>query len=51
MLRNHHDVIIINILSEINEVVDWDSFARKLLGYYRGKGETGKRGRDGYGES
>jgi len=33
--RNH-------FLRKLNEVVDWDRFTRKLLGYYRGKGETGQ---------
>ena len=33
--RNH-------FLRKLNEVVDWDRFTRKLLGYYRGKGEMGQ---------
>ena len=33
--RNH-------FLRKLNEVVDWDKFTRKLLGYYRGKGEIGQ---------
>jgi IS5 family transposase len=33
--RNH-------FLRKLNEVVDWDRFTGKLLGYYRGKGETGQ---------
>ena len=33
--RNH-------FLRKLNEVVDWDRFTTKLLGYYRGKGETGQ---------
>ena len=33
--RNH-------FLRKLNEVVDWDRFTRKLLGYYRGKGEIGQ---------
>ena len=31
-----------HFLRKLNEVVDWDRFTRKLLGYYRGKGETGQ---------
>ncbi len=33
--RNH-------FLRKLNEVVDWDRFTRKLLGYYHGKGEVGQ---------
>ena len=33
--RNH-------FLRKLNEVVDWDRFTRKLLGYYRSKGEIGQ---------
>ncbi len=33
--RNH-------FLRKLNEVVDWGRFTRKLLGYYRGKGEIGQ---------
>jgi len=33
--RNH-------FLRKLNEVVDWDRFTKKLLGYYRGKGEIGQ---------
>ncbi len=31
-----------HFLRKLNEVVDWDRFTRKLLGYYRGKGEIGQ---------
>ena len=31
-----------HFLRKLNEVVAWDSFARKLLGYYQGKGEIGQ---------
>ena len=33
--RNH-------FLRKLNELVDWDRFTRKLLGYYAGKGEIGQ---------
>ena len=33
--RNH-------FLRKLNEVIDWDRFTRKLVGYYRGKGEIGQ---------
>jgi len=32
-----------HFLRKLNEVVDWDRFTKKLLGYYRGKGETGQQ--------
>ena len=28
-----------HFLRKLNEVVDWGRFTRKVLGYYRGKGE------------
>jgi len=31
-----------HFLRKLNEVFDWDRFTRKLLGYYRGKGEIGQ---------
>jgi len=31
-----------HFLRKVNEVVDWDRFTGKLLGCYRGKGETGQ---------
>jgi len=31
-----------HFLRKLNEVVDWDRFTRKLLGYYKGKGEIGQ---------
>jgi len=31
-----------HFLRKLNEVVDWDRFTGKLLGYYQGKGETGQ---------
>jgi len=31
-----------HFLRKLNEVVDWHRFTKKLLGYYRGKGETGQ---------
>ena len=31
-----------HFLRKLNEVLHWDRFTRKLLGYYRGKGETGQ---------
>lgn len=31
-----------HFLRKLNEVIDWDRFTRKLLGYYRGKGEIGQ---------
>ena len=31
-----------HFLRKLNEVVDWDRFTKKLLGYYKGKGETGQ---------
>ena len=31
-----------HFLRKLNEVVDWDRFTKKLLGYYQGKGETGQ---------
>ena len=33
--RNH-------FLRKLNELVDWNRFAKKLPGYYKGKGETGQ---------
>jgi len=31
-----------HFLRKLNEVIDWDRFTRKLLGYYQGKGEIGQ---------
>jgi IS5 family transposase len=31
-----------HFLRKLSEVVDWDRFTKKLLGYYRGKGEIGQ---------
>ena len=31
-----------HFLRKLNEVVDWGRFTRKVLGYYRGKGEIGQ---------
>ena len=31
-----------HFLRKLNEVIQWDRFTGKLLGYYRGKGETGQ---------
>jgi len=31
-----------HLLRKLNEVVDWDRFTRKLLGYYQGGGEIGQ---------
>jgi len=31
-----------HFLRKLNEVVDWDRFTSKLLGYYQGKGEIGQ---------
>jgi IS5 family transposase len=31
-----------HFLRKLSEVVDWDRFTRKLLGYYQGKGEIGQ---------
>ena len=31
-----------HFVRKLNEVIEWDRFARKLLSYYRGKGETGQ---------
>ena len=31
-----------HFLRKLNEVVDWDRFTRKLLGYYQSKGEIGQ---------
>jgi hypothetical protein len=30
-----------HFLRRFNEVMDWDRFTGKILGYYKGKGETG----------
>jgi len=31
-----------HLLRKLSEVVNWDKFTGKLLGYYQGKGETGQ---------
>jgi len=31
-----------HFLRKLNEVIDWDRFTKKLLGYYKGKGESGQ---------
>jgi IS5 family transposase len=31
-----------HFLRKLNEVIDWERFTRKLLGYYKGKGEIGQ---------
>jgi IS5 family transposase len=31
-----------HFLRKLSEVVDWDGFTRRLLGYYKGRGETGQ---------
>lgn len=31
-----------HFLRKLNEVIDWDKFTAKLLGYYKGKGEIGQ---------
>ncbi len=31
-----------HFLRKLSEIVDWNRFTRKLLGYYQGKGETGQ---------
>jgi hypothetical protein len=30
-----------HFLRKLNEVIDWNGFTKKLLQYYRGKGEKG----------
>ena len=31
-----------HFLRRLNEVIDWDRFTKRLLQYYKGKGETGQ---------
>ena len=36
------EVSISHFLRKLNELVDWNPFTRRLISYYRGKGETGQ---------
>ncbi len=37
-----HKVAKDHFLRKLNEVIDWERFTKKLLGYYKGKGEIGQ---------